>query len=132
MRRAGILAIALALLIAATAGGAAAALEKVYFEKPFGMGHLSYKPKRIDFKDAQLTKLRWHRWNHKAAWGHGRARINTCDPICATGPIVHGRVHLKMFRRHRVDGKLVYGCMKGTARAEGRRYPIQWGDRCPY
>jgi hypothetical protein len=129
MKRAGILAVAATLLIAATVGSAAgAAPVKVYYDAPF-KPHV-YKPKRIEFHDATLSKLHWRHWNRKVAWGRGRARINTCDPFCAAGKIVHGRVHLKMYERHDVNGTRMYGCMAGTARADGKKYPIEWPAAC--
>jgi hypothetical protein len=125
MKNAGILAIAALLLIAATAG---AAPKKVYYEKPYGQ--VAYKPKRIDFSDLVLSKLHWRHWNRKVAWGNGRARINTCDPFCGAGNIVHGRVHLKMYKRHTVSGRLMYGCLKGTSKADGKKYPVEWPPGC--
>jgi hypothetical protein len=128
MRRAGILAIALAVLVAATVGIAGAATKKVYYEKPFGQ--IAYKPKRIDFSDLALTKLHWRHWNRKVAWGSGKARINTCDPSCGAGNVARGTVHVKMFKRHTENGRRMYGCMKGTAKAEGKKYPVEWPLGC--
>jgi hypothetical protein len=125
MKSAGVLAIAALLLIAGVAGAAPA---KVYYDAPFKPG--VYKPKRIDFHDTTLSRLHWRHWNRKVAWGKGRARVNTCIPICATGEIVHGRVHLKMYKRHTENGRLMYGCMRGTAKAEGKKYRIEWPPAC--
>jgi hypothetical protein len=127
MRRAGIIAIALT-LIAATVGTAGAASKKVYYEKPYGQ--IAYKPKRIDFSDLTLTKLHWRHWNRKVAWGHGRARINTCDPFCGAGNIVRGTVHLKMYKRKTVNGRRMYTCLVGTSKAEGKKYPVEWPPAC--
>jgi hypothetical protein len=129
MKNAGILAIALLVLIAATVGSAAgAAPKKVYYQKPYGQ--VAYKPKRIDFSDLVLSKLHWRHWNRKTAWGNGRARINTCDPTCASSNIVHGTVHVKMYKRHTVNGRRMYGCMKGTSKAGGKKYPVEWPPGC--
>ena len=111
--------------LSADAGGA----EKVYYETPFGQ--VVYKPKRIEFSDLTLTKIRWRHWNDRRSLGRGRARINTCEPSCAAGNIVRGRAKLRVFQRHRADdGRLVYGCLKGTTRAAGETQRIQWPPGC--
>ena len=127
MTRAGIVAVVALLVWAVSANGAAP--EKVYYETPFGQ--MAYKPKRIEFSDLTLTKIRWRNWNSRRSLGRGRARINTCDPNCAAGNIVRGRAKLRVFQRHRADdGRLVYGCLKGTTRANGETQRIQWPPGC--
>jgi hypothetical protein len=126
MTRAAIVAVAVMLSGALTAGAAGA--EKVYYETPFGK--VVYKPKRIEFSDLTLTKIRWRDWNGRRSLGRGRARINTCDPSCGAGNIVHGTARLRMFRRHREGGRLVYGCLKGTTRADGETRRVQWPPGC--
>jgi hypothetical protein len=127
MRRAGIVAVAVMLVCAVSAS--AAAPEKVYYEKPFG--GMAYKPKRIEFSDLTLNKIRWRDWNSRRSIGRGRARINTCDPSCGAGNIVRGRAKLRVFQRHRAeDGRLVYGCLKGTTRAGGETRRVQWPPGC--
>lgn len=126
MTRAGIVAVAVVLVWAVSAHGAAP--EKVYYEKPFGQ--IAYKPKRIEFSDLTLTKIRWRGWNGRRSLGRGRARINTCEPSCAAGNIVRGSAKLRVFQRHREDGRLVYGCLKGTTRAGGETRRVQWPPGC--
>ena len=126
MTRAAIVATA-ALLVGALSASAGAA-EKVYYEAPYG--DVVYKPKRIEFSDLTLTKIRWRHWNGRRSLGRGRARINTCDPSCAAGNIVRGTAKLRMFQRHREDGRLVYGCLKGTTRADGETQRVQWPPGC--
>ena len=126
MTRAGIVAVVAVLVW--TVSASAAAPEKVYYETPFGQ--VVYKPKRIEFSDLTLTKIRWRDWNGRRSLGRGRARINTCVPNCAAGNIVRGRARLRVFQRHREDGRLVYGCLKGTARAGGETQRIQWPPGC--
>jgi hypothetical protein len=126
MKKAGI--VFAALLLVAVITGTATAAEKVYYQPPFG-GPV-YKPKRIVFHDTTLKDLRWRHWNSRRARGRGRARINTCEPICATGKIVRGPVRLRMFGRHREGDRLFYRCMVGTARAGGRKYRISWPYDC--
>jgi hypothetical protein len=127
MTRAGIVAVAAVLVWAVGAEGAAP--EKTYYETPFGQ--VVYKPKRIEFSDLTLTKIRWRDWNGRRSLGRGRARINTCDPNCAAGNIVRGRAKLRVFLRHRADdGRLLYGCLKGTTRAGGETHRVQWPPGC--
>jgi hypothetical protein len=126
MARAAIVTVA-AMLVGALSANAAGA-EKVYYETPFGQ--VVYKPKRIEFSDLTLTKIRWREWNSRRSLGRGRARINTCDPSCGAGNIVRGTARLRMFRRHRENGRLVYGCMKGTTRANGQTRRVQWPPGC--
>jgi hypothetical protein len=129
MKNAGIVAIALVALVAATVGSAAgAAPKKVYYEKPYGQ--VAYKPKRIDFSDLTLTKIHWRHWNRKVAWGNGRGRENTCDPACAGGQIVHGTAHLKMYKRRTVHGRRMYTCLVGTVKAGGQKFPLEWPPGC--
>jgi hypothetical protein len=128
MKRASVLLVAL-LAVALVAAGTADAKQKVYFEKPFG--GVVYKPKRIAFHDLTLTKIRWRHYNSKRARAHAKARVNTCNPNCAYGKIVHGTANLKLFKRHAVGSKLFYGCLTGKVHGnDGHTYPLQWGDRC--
>ena len=126
MRRAAVVALA-AMLVGALSTGAGAA-EKVYYETPFGK--VVYKPKRIGFSDLTLTKIHWRHWNSRRARGRARARINTCNPSCGAGNIVRGTAKLRVFQRHREGGRLVYGCLKGTTRANGETQRVQWPPGC--
>jgi hypothetical protein len=126
MTRAAIVMVA-AMLVGALSTGAGAA-EKVFYETPFGK--VVYKPKRIEFSDLTLTKIRWRDWNSRRSLGRGRARINSCDPNCAAGNVVHGTARLRMFQRHRKGGRLLYGCLEGTTRANGETRRVQWPPGC--
>jgi hypothetical protein len=126
MTRAGIVAVAVMLVWAVSAHGAAP--EKVYYETPDGQA--AYKPKRIGFGDLTLTKIRWRGWNGRRSLGRGRARINTCEPTCAAGNVVRGRAKLRLFQRRREAGRLVYACLKGTIRAGGDTHRVQWPPGC--
>ena len=126
MTRAAIAGVAAVLAcVLSTSAGAA---EKVYYETPYGQ--VVFKPKRIEFSDLTLTKIRWRHWNGRRSLGRGRARINTCDPSCGAGNIVRGTAKLRVFQRHREDGRLVYGCLKGTTRAGGETQRVQWPPGC--
>ena len=124
MTRAVILAVVLVGALSTSAGAA----EKVYYETPYGQ--VAYKPKRIEFSDLTLTKIRWRHWNRRRSLGRGRARINTCVPSCAAGNIVRGSAKLRVFRRHREGERLVYGCLKGTTRVNGETQRVQWPPGC--
>ena len=127
MKKAGI--VLAALLVAAIAGNATAApADKVYYEKPYGQ--IAYKPKKIDFSDLTLTKLKWRHWNGRVARGRGRGRVNTCIPSCAAGNIEKGPARLKMFKRHTENGRRVYGCMTGYTKIDGDKSPVEWLPGC--
>jgi len=126
MKRACLLVAALTLVLAVAATAVAAT--KVYYETPFGK--VVYKPKRIEFSDATLSKIHWRHWNRKIARGNGRARINTCNPNCAAGAIVRGTAKLAMFKRHTQNGKRFYGCLTGKMTASGHVYRVEWPPAC--
>ena len=127
MKRTVILAAAVAFAIAmATTAGAAEA--KVYYETPFGQ--VVSKPKRIEFSGLTLYRIHWSHWGRKKSFGSGRARINLCEPSCADENIVRGSTHLKMFKRHMQGTKRFYGCLVGTSKADGRRFPVEWPPAC--
>ena len=128
MKRAFVLAVA-ALLVVAVGVGTAAAAQKVYYKVPFGK--TVYQPKRIEFSDLTLSHIRWRHYNSKRARGHARARVNTCIPYCAAGNIVHGTANLKLFKRHTVGSRLVYGCLVGNVHGDdGKTYPVEWPPAC--
>jgi|1186.fasta_scaffold385449_2 hypothetical protein len=117
-----LLALALALTVGTTASGAA---RTTYFHNTFS-NRAEFKPKRILFKDAELTHIRWRGWNGRHAFGRGRARMNNCVPICAAGRIVRGPVKLVMYHRHREGKRWFYRCVKGVARVPGPDQRILW------
>jgi hypothetical protein len=115
------MAAALALMVATSAAGAS----RTYFRQPL-TGKAAYKPSRIEFSDATLTRIHWHGWNKRIARGSGRARVNTCRPYCAAGNIVHGTVTLTMYGRHAVGSRRFYRCVKGWTHVPGPDEPIRW------
>ena len=122
MRKAGILAVAL-IVIAATMGTAVASA-KVYYRTPYEQ--VVFKPKRIEFSDLTLTKLKWRHWGTKVARAKGRARVNDCIPNCAAGTIHYGSVNAHVYRRKTIDGKRQYTCITGTVKADGNKSPVQF------
>jgi hypothetical protein len=127
MKKAGIVFAAL-LVAAITASAVAAPAKRVYYETPYGK--VAYKPKRIEFSDLTLTKIKWRHWNGKVARGTGRGRVNTCIPNCAAGNIKRGPAHLKMFKRHTEGGRRMYGCMTGYTKIDGQKSPVEWPPAC--
>jgi hypothetical protein len=123
MKKAAIVLAALLVAAVASSALAAPAVKKVYYEKPYGQ--IVYKPKRIDFSDLVIKKIKWRHWNRKVARGHGRARI------FMTGSSVTGTARLKMFKRHREGGRRMYGCLTGTTTASnGQTEQIEWPPGC--
>jgi hypothetical protein len=56
-------------------------------------GDATREPSLLDaYKDATVVGVRWKRWGSRSPVATGTARVNTCNPICAVGPIrkVHG------------------------------------------
>jgi hypothetical protein len=125
MRKAGILAVAL-IVIAATFGTAVASA-KVYYRTPYEQ--VVFKPKRVEFSDLTLTKLKWRHWGSKVARAKGKARGNDCIPNCAAGTIGYGTATLRIYRKKTIEGKRQYTCIKGTARIDGGKSPFQF---CSY
>jgi hypothetical protein len=111
----------LAAALALTAGTAAAST--TYFRLPISHRAVS-KPKRIEFADATFTRLHWRGWNRRHAHGTGRARVNDCTPSCATGHIIHGRLTVTMYHRHKVGDRWFYRCLK--ARVRGFPHQLRW------
>ena len=122
MKKAGTVLAALLVAAVAQSAFAAPAAKRVYYEKPYGQ--IAYKPKRIDFSDLVIKKIKWRHWNSKVARGRGRARI------FMTGTSVAGTARLKMFKRHREGNRLMYGCLTGTTKANGNTEPIEWPPGC--
>jgi hypothetical protein len=70
MKKAGIVLAALLVAAVAQSALAAPAAKRVYYEKPYGQ--IVYKPKRIDFSDLVIKRIKWRHWNSKVARGRGR------------------------------------------------------------
>lgn len=86
LRLLGLLAVAVALVVPALAGGATS---KVLSPGCGGSDKAAYKPSKIIIAcgDGNLfvTKLKWTSWGTKTAKGNGTAHQNTCTPNCAQG-----------------------------------------------
>jgi hypothetical protein len=120
----------LGLAVVACGGGAVAssAATPTYYRLPLN-DKLVVKPQRIEFKDLDLTSIRWTGWGAPTATGRARASSLQCDPSCAEGTRIRTTARLRMFKRKVRNGKRIYTCMTGTlARGTSRR--IQWPPAC--
>jgi len=118
------------LVVAACGGGAvlSSAATPTYYRLPLN-DKLVVKPSRIEFKDLDLTMIRWTGWGAPTATGRARASSLQCDPSCAAGTRITTTARLRMFKRKTRNGKRIYYCMTGTmARGEVRR--IVWPPGC--
>ena len=118
------------LAIAACGLGAALSLAATptYFRLPLN-DKLVHKPSRIEFKDLDLTMIRWTGWGARTATGRARASSLQCDPSCAAGQRITTTARLRMFKRKIRNHKRIYYCMTGTvARGEVRR--VVWPPGC--
>ena len=122
MRKAGTLAIAL-MLIAATAGTAAgSAWGKTYYRTPYEQ--VVFKPKRIEFSDLTLSKLKWRHWGTKVARAHGKARGNDCIPNCAAGTIGYGTANVRIYRKKTDRGQAAVHVPEGHGKINGNKSPV--------
>ena len=128
MRKAAlVVSIALISVLAATA--VAAAPPKVHYRLPF-TDRAVVKPKRIEFRDVDLTKIEWTGWGNRRATGTAKASSLSCDPTCADGDRITGTATLKMFKRHREGSRRFYGCLTGRIRAGKASGRIEWPPAC--
>jgi hypothetical protein len=106
----------------------ASAATPTYYRLPLN-DKLVVEPRRIEFKDLELTSIRWTGWGAPTATGRARASSLQCDPSCAEGKRITTTARLRMFKRKIRHRKRIYSCMTGTlARGEARR--IQWPPGC--
>ena len=123
-----LLSLALAVVVCGVGAIAASAAAPTYFRLPL-TDKLVVKPHRIEFKDLDLTSIRWTGWGAPTATGRARASSLQCDPNCAEGTRIRTTARLRMFKRKVRNGKRIYNCMTGTlARGEERR--IMWPPGC--
>ena len=115
--------------IALAAGDASLASDPVRYRLPL-TDKAVVKPKRIEFDDLLLKRIKWKHWGERRASGSGRASVNFCIPNCAEGGRENATATLKMFDRHREDSGRFYGCMTGRVRAGGRSTRVVWPPGC--
>ena len=125
MRRSFSVALAvLAVLIAVPSVTQAAA--KSYVRDPL-TSKLAQKPKQINFRDVDLTSLRWVHWGWSKAIARGNANLLICEPSCADGRRVRGKVRVVVSRRVTEGDERVYQCIEGRITGVPRAYSrISW------
>ncbi len=122
------LSIVVATFATCAVAAAAVAATPTYYRLPLS-GKLVVKPSRIEFKDLDLTSIKWTDWGAPSATGRARASALQCDPSCAAGGRIATTAKLRMFKRKVRNGKRIYYCMTGTlARGEVRR--VEWPPAC--
>ncbi|MBE2315781.1 hypothetical protein DVA67_007325 [Solirubrobacter sp. CPCC 204708] len=99
-------------VVAVSAPGIAHAAEKSYVRDPM-TGRLAQKPRKVDFRDVNLTGLRWIHWGWTKAIARGNARVLVCEPSCADGYVVRGKVRLVVRKRVVEGDRRVYQCIEG-------------------
>ncbi len=115
--------------LALLAGDASLAAEPVHFRQPLTDKPV-VKPKRIEFNDLLLKRIKWTGWGERRATGTARASINLCIPNCASSGREKGTATLKMFHRHREAAGRFYGCMTGRVKAAGQTTRVEWPPAC--
>jgi len=118
--------------LAVAACGMAAVLSfaatPTYYRLPLD-DRLVVKPSRIEFKDLDLTMIKWTGWGSPTATGRARASSLQCDPSCAEGIRITTTARLRAFKLKTRNRKRIYYCMTGTlARGEVRR--VVWPPGC--
>ena len=84
--------VALAVLAVCIAGPSVTqAAAKSYVRDPL-TSKLAQKPKKLNFRDVDLTSLRWVHWGWSKAIARGNANLLICEPSCAEGRRVRGKV----------------------------------------
>ncbi len=128
VRQRHLMMVGLAIAACGIGAGLSSAGTPTYYRLPLN-DKLVVKPSRIEFKDLELTAIRWTGWGAPTATGRARASSLQCDPSCAMGRRIRTTARLRMFKRKTRNGKRIYYCMTGTlARGEVRR--IEWPAGC--
>ena len=102
------------------------AAEQSYVRDPL-TNRLSQKPKKLSFRDVEVTGLRWVHWGWTRAIGRGTARVLVCEPSCADGRRVRGKVRIVLRKRVVEENRRVYQCIEGRITGVPRAYSrISW------
>ncbi|MDA0182234.1 hypothetical protein OJ997_18150 [Solirubrobacter phytolaccae] len=123
MRRTVVAALAVAALSAPVAAQAA---EKSYVRDPLS-SKLAQKPKKLNFRDVDLTGLRWIHWGQSRAIARGNASVLICEPSCAEGHRERGKVRVVVRTRKLEGDRRVYQCIEGRITGVPKAYArISW------
>ena len=102
------------------------AATKSYVRDPL-TSKLAQKPKKLNFRDVDLTSLRWVHWGWSKAIARGNANLLICEPSCAEGRRVRGKVRVVISKRVAEGDKRVYQCIAGRITGVPRAYSrISW------
>jgi uncharacterized protein YbcI len=122
--------VTVALAVASCSVGAvlASAATPTYYRLPLN-DKLVVKPSRIEFKDLELTMVKWNGWGTPTATGRARASSLQCEPNCAAGTRINTTARLRAFKLKTRNRKRIYYCLTGSlAKGEVRR--IVWPPGC--
>ena len=123
MRRTFALALALVALCVPTVAQAAGSS---YVRDPL-TNRLAQKPKTLSFRDVDLTSLRWTHWGWNKAIGRGNANVLICEPSCADGRRVRGKVRVVLRKRTTEGDRRVYQCIEARITGVPKAYSkISW------
>jgi hypothetical protein len=123
MRRTFVLALA---VLAVSASSVSAAQAASYVRDPM-TNRLAQHPKKLMFRDVDLTGLRWIHWGWSRAIARGNANVLVCEPSCAEGRRVRGKVRVVVRKRVREGDRRVYQCIEGRITGVPRAYSrISW------
>lgn len=123
MRRSLLVAVAVLLLFAPVAQAA----DAVYLRDPL-TNRLHQHPRKVNFRDVDITGLKWVHWGKWRAIARGNASVLICEPTCAAGHRERGKVRLVVSKRVMDGDKRVYQCLKGTLTGVPKAYSrISWG-----
>ena len=104
----------------------AQAAAKSYVRDPL-TSKLAQKPKKLNFRDVDITGLRWVHWGWSKAIARGNANLLICEPSCAEGRRVRGKVRVVVEKRVIEGDKRVYQCIEGRITGVPRAYSrISW------
>jgi hypothetical protein len=103
---------ALAVVAVSAPATSAQAAQKSYVRDPLS-GKLAQHPKKLNFRDVDITGLRWVHWGWSRAIGKGRASVLVCEPSCADGRRVRGKVRIVVRKRVTEGDRRVYQCIEG-------------------
>ena len=87
-----------------------AAAARTYVADPYTQ-KLKFKPRKLSFRELEITDLVWKRWGKNVATARGISRILTCDPSCAEGEAETTATTVKLSRIRTRAGKRRYTCM---------------------
>ena len=125
MRRSFVVALA-ALAVSGSAAGSAQAADPTYVRDPL-TDRLAQKPKKLTFRDLDMTSLRWIHWGRSRAIARGNANLLICEPNCADGRRVRGKVRVVVRKRVQEGDRRVYQCIEGRITGVPRKYSrVSW------